>query len=241
MAERDILIGTVGWTIPRDVAAAFPEEGSGLERYAARFGCAEINSSFHRSHKPETWERWAASVPEAFRFSAKLAKEITHKLRLRDCSAPLAAAVAEMKQLGDKLAVILVQLPPSLVFEADVAERFFAELRALWDRPLVCEPRHASWFERDAEERLIAHRIARVAADPAKVPAAAVPGGWRGHSYFRLHGSPVPYRSSYDDGRLEAYADQIRKAPSEVWCIFDNTASSAAGGDALKLLRLLGL
>jgi uncharacterized protein YecE (DUF72 family) len=81
-----------------------------------------------------------------------------------------------------------------------------------------------------------------VAADPARVEQASVPGGWRGLVYYRLHGSPVTYRSSYDDGRLEGYAAQLRAAAedAQTWCIFDNTASSAATADALALSRLIG-
>jgi uncharacterized protein YecE (DUF72 family) len=52
-----------------------------LERYATRFSAAEINSTFHRSHKPQTLTRWAASVPDDFRFAAKLPKKISHELR----------------------------------------------------------------------------------------------------------------------------------------------------------------
>lgn len=241
MSERTptVRIGTAGWTIPLAVAEGFPEEGSGLERYSARFDCAEINSSFHRSHRPDTWRRWGSSVPDDFLFSAKLSKEITHKRRLTDCSEPLSASLAEMEGLGDRLEILLVQLPPSLVFEPAVAEAFFDELRARWERHVVCEPRHPSWFETEADSLLADRRIARVAADPARVPAAAEPGGWRGLLYYRLHGSPVPYRSSYDDGRLETCATRIAAESAPVWCIFDNTASSAAAADALKLQRLL--
>lgn len=240
MGERALRIGTAGWSIAAGAADLFPAGGSGLERYSARFGCVEINSSFHRSHRPGTWRRWAESVPADFRFSAKLPKAITHVGRLAGCSAPLAAALAEMEGLGDRLEILLVQLPPSLAFDADVAAAFFAELRGRWARHIACEPRHPSWFEGEAEALLTGLRVARVAADPARVAEAARPGGWPGLSYYRLHGSPVPYRSSYDDGRLEAYADRIAAAAGPVWCIFDNTASSAATGDALKLQRLLG-
>ena len=235
-------IGTAGWTVAAAAADAFPKEGSGLERYAARFGCAEINSSFHRSHRAATWERWASSVPEDFRFSAKLSKEITHKRKLGGCESLIDPALTEMELLGPKLAVVLVQLPPSLAFDVAVAEPFFAALRARWSGGLVCEPRHPSWFEESPDAFLAALEVARVAADPARVDAAALPGGWRGLSYWRLHGSPVPYRSSYDDGRLEAYAAALqgeREQGREAWCIFDNTASSAATGDALKLQRLV--
>jgi uncharacterized protein YecE (DUF72 family) len=104
---------------------------------------------------------------------------------------------------------------------------------------IACEPRHPSWFEAGADALLERRGVARVAADPARVPAAATPGGWRGLAYFRLHGSPVMYRSSYRDGRLEAYADQLGEAGANGWCIFDNTASSEATGDALALTTLL--
>jgi uncharacterized protein YecE (DUF72 family) len=89
---------------------------------------------------------------------------------------------------------------------------------------------------------LDSYEVARVAADPARVPLAAVPGGWRGLAYFRLHGSPVMYRSSYDEARLDDYAASIGAeldGGRTAWCMFDNTASSAAGGDALSLMERL--
>ena len=75
-------IGTAGWSIPRDVADELPPEGTSLQRYAARFPVAEVNSSFHRPHRRSTWERWRDSVPDGFRFSVKLPKHVTHELKL---------------------------------------------------------------------------------------------------------------------------------------------------------------
>jgi uncharacterized protein YecE (DUF72 family) len=241
MREPILRLGTAGWAIPARAADSFPSAGSSLERYSQRFQCAEINSSFHRPHRPGTWRRWGESVPDGFLFSAKLPKEITHKRRLADCAGPLAVALAEMAELGKKLDILLVQLPPSLAFDPAVAETFFTALRGGWDRNLACEPRHPSWFEPGADSLLAERRIARVAADPARVPAAAEPGGWRGLAYYRLHGSPAVYRSSYDDGRLEAYAERLAATTAPAWCIFDNTASAAATGDALKLKALMPL
>jgi uncharacterized protein YecE (DUF72 family) len=234
------IIGTAGWTIPATDRAAFPEGGTSLERYAARLAGAEINSSFHRPHRRSTWEKWGASVPPDFRFSVKLPKTITHQLKLRDAAEPLREHLEDAGALGPKLAVHLVQLPPSLAFDAALADGFFAQIGELAGAAAIaCEPRHASWFESEADALLQRRRVARVAADPARVPAAAQPGGWRGLAYFRLHGSPVMYRSSYRDGRLEAYADQLRAAGEGAWCIFDNTASSEAMGDTLALMALL--
>src|SRR4028119_552857 len=62
-ASVAIFIGTAGWSIPRDIADRFPSEGTALQRYAARFPVAEINSSFHRPHRISTWERWRAPPP----------------------------------------------------------------------------------------------------------------------------------------------------------------------------------
>jgi uncharacterized protein YecE (DUF72 family) len=237
----ELRIGTAGWSVPAALADKFPAEGTGLERYAAGLACAEINSTFHRSHRPATYQRWRASVPPDFRFSAKLPKTITHQHKLAGCDDLVDPFLDEVSSLAESLAILLIQLPPSLAWDAAVSGRFLEVLASSTQVQLVCEPRHATWFLPEADDVLNDLRIARVAADPVKVRAAAVPGGWRGLSYYRLHGSPVVYRSSYDDGRLETYAAAIVQERAEgrpVWCIFDNTASSAATGDALKLQAL---
>jgi uncharacterized protein YecE (DUF72 family) len=234
-----IFIGTAGWSIPWQVADQFPAAGTSLERYAARFPVAEINSSFHRPHRPATWERWRDSVPDAFRFSVKLPKTITHQRKLIDCSEELAGFLEQAKLLGEKLAVLLVQLPPKLAFEQPGATKFFAELGCRTSAQIVCEPRHPTWFTGDAEATLEQSKVARVAADPAICPKAALPGGWRGFAYWRLHGSPVMYRSSYID-RIGEYADVLKGTIAETsWCIFDNTASSAGAADALALMAAM--
>jgi uncharacterized protein YecE (DUF72 family) len=235
-------IGTAGWSIAADSAAAFPQEGTSLERYAALFRGVEINSSFHRSHRASTWARWGASVPDAFRFAVKVPKTISHQKKLVDCEALAEAFVEEAGALGGKLAILLLQLPPKLAFVAGVAEAFLAHLKTLSPARIACEPRHPSWLEPEADALLNSLEVARVAADPAVVPAAAEPGGWRGLAYWRLHGSPVMYRSPYGAERLGAYAEAIAAAAArgtETWCMFDNTASSAATADALTLADLL--
>ena len=240
--ERPPRIGCAGWSLPRAEQAHFPAAGSHLERYAARFDAVEINSSFHRPHRPATYARWSASVPPSFRFSVKVPKAITHGLRLRDAGGLLQPFLAEAAGLGEKLGCFLVQLPPSLSFEVDPVKSFFAELRALSSAPLACEPRHPSWFEAPADELLRDLAVARVAADPARVPAAGEPGGWRGLSYYRLHGSPKMYYSAYSEEYLADLASRMqadRSAGRDVWCIFDNTTLGAATRNALDLRELL--
>jgi uncharacterized protein YecE (DUF72 family) len=237
-----INIGTAGWSIPRDCASRFPPEGSSLERYSACFPVAEINSSFHRPHRRSTWERWRDSVPANFRFSVKAPKLITHVRKLVDCAELIDDFVAQAGVLGDKLAVLLIQLPPRLAFDEAAAASFFSLLAGRTDASIACEPRHAGWFTPEAAALLKQFNVARVAADPALCDAAGVPGEWTALSYWRLHGSPVVYRSSYLD-RIETYAARLQQEAMpgrEVWCIFDNTASSAGAGDALALMSAIG-
>jgi uncharacterized protein YecE (DUF72 family) len=235
-----IRIGTAGWSVPRRFAAQFAPLGSGLERYAARFDAVEINSTFYRSHRPQTYARWSAAVPDGFRFSVKLPKTVTHERRLNDSAEILDAFLDEVSQLGPLLGPLLIQLPPSLAFELAVARSFLKLLRSRTEGDIVCEPRHATWFEGEGDRLLADFRVARVAADPARVPEAAFPGGWPNPTYFRLHGSPRMYYSEYGEAFMADLAAQLRSgAAAETWCIFDNTVSGAAIGNALHLAERL--
>jgi uncharacterized protein YecE (DUF72 family) len=270
LQPKHFYIGCAGWSIPKEHAAQFPGEEdaestgqlsghlSHLERYALRLPAVEINSSFYRSHQPGTYARWAASTPEHFRFSVKIPRQITHGNRLQGTEELLAQFLAEVEALGPKLGPLLVQLPPSLGFEAPVAAAFFQDLRARFDGSVVCEPRHPTWFGAEAEQLLQQFRIARVAADPpVPVPEAVHPGGWGGLVYYRLHGSPRTYYSAYSEEYLAALAETLKTAqmttqmpatseqtdaidtsssiPKEIWCIFDNTALGAATANVLSL------
>jgi uncharacterized protein YecE (DUF72 family) len=235
-------VGTAGWAIPAGVRDRFGDGGSALERYATRLDVAEINSSFHRPHRRSTYERWARSVPHSFRFAVKLPKVITHQRKLVDCAEPLARFADEVTGLGERMGPVLIQLPPSFAFAAGVVAPFLHDLRALLDAPVVCEPRHPSWFAAEVGTWLEEHRVARVAADPAPVPAAAEPGGWPGLRYRRLHGSPRTYWSGYDDDAVRAHAAaaaQAWAAGPESWTIYDNTAGGEAAGNALAMRALL--
>ncbi|MFC0677664.1 DUF72 domain-containing protein [Lysobacter korlensis] len=239
-----IRIGCAGWSIGSAHAELVGEGESMLARYATRFDAVEINSSFYRPHQPKTYERWAASVPDDFRFSVKLPRTITHDARLVGGEDLLARFLGETAGLGQKLGGILVQLPPSLAFDAAVVDAFFEKLRALTDVPLACEPRHRSWFEASVSALWARYDIARVAADPARVPDARHVAGQGAWHYWRWHGSPRIYFSAYEDAELQLLAQELidHAAPGrEPWCILDNTAAGHAVTDAAKLQALCGV
>lgn len=246
---QPVTIGIAGWALPRADADLFPPAsfGSNLARYAAVFAAVEINSSFYRPHRPETYARWADSVPEGFRFAVKLPKSITHEKRLQDFAADLDRFAAEAGALGKKLGWVLVQTPPSLRFEAasvaalfsGLGQRFGSEGRDSGPALLACEARHGSWFGDEATALLREMGVIRVVADPPAGEPGPFVATRADAAYVRLHGSPQIYRSIYEPARLQQVATWLRDQRGGALVIFDNTMSGTQARQATQLRALL--
>ena len=172
MISNKIRIGTAGWSIPKLLAAEFNADGTHLQRYAQRFNAVEINSSFYRPHKPETYARWASSVPAGFHFAVKIPREITHTRKLIDPADPLNRFLTETKALGEHLGRFLCNCHPAWL-SAKLWRPNSSICAGRVKGSVVCEPRHRSWFTDNVDELLAQLSIARVLADPAPVPRAA--------------------------------------------------------------------
>lgn len=225
-----LTIATAAWSIPKKDADRFPEEGSSLQRYASIFDGVEINSTFYRRHKASTYARWVRSVPDTFRFSVKVPKEISHRRQMNDISEPFETFIEDLAPLGQKRGPLLCQLPPSLAFDIGTLDNAFKTMRATDEGQIVIEARHKSWASQEAVDLLKTHKINRVFADPALVwPAEAFDEPPR---YVRLHGKPRIYYSAYSDDEIRFFSKLM--AP-DGWCVFDNTASGAAIENALTM------
>lgn len=255
-----VTIGIAGWALPRHDIDLFPPAafGSNLARYAATFDAVEINSSFYRPHKPETYARWAESVPASFRFAVKLPRTITHEKRLQDIEPDLDRFVAEAGTLGPKLGWVLMQTPPSLRFDPRAAEALFTSLRAglgiiASHRPafggqpgtatsgvtLACEARHGSWFGDEATALMREMGVIRVIADPPAGEPGPFMATHAGDAYVRLHGSPLIYRSIYEPERLAQVAKWLRGQQGRALVTFDNTMSGTQVRQAQQLRQML--
>jgi uncharacterized protein YecE (DUF72 family) len=224
-------IATAAWSIPRKVADRFARQGRGLTRYASVFDGVEINSTFYFRHKTSTFGRWAASVPDGFRFLLKIPKEITHTRAMKDTAQPFEIFCADVAPLADKRGPLLCQLPPSLTLDATLLDTAFEAIRHIDDGTVVIEARHKSWASSEALDLLESYAIDRVLADPSPVwPAESFDAPPR---YMRLHGKPKIYYSSYPDEEISAFSKLM--AP-DGWCVFDNTASGAAIENALTMI-----
>nr|BDT27513.1 DUF72 domain-containing protein [Bacteriovorax sp. HI3] len=226
-------IGTAAWNIPKIAEGSFIKEGTVLERYANRLNAVEINTSFYRDHKPETYQRWARTTPENFRFSVKLNQRFTHKNDLIIDREDLLANLIVIKELGKKLGPLLLQFPAGQSFHTEKMENFYETIRAVHEGPIVLEARNSTWLYRDAIKLMKKYRISKVTADPEKCP-----GEFENEiEYYRLHGSPEMYISDYSPVYLDNLVEEMKTFTSDVWCIFDNTTFGYATLNALAVYQ----
>jgi uncharacterized protein YecE (DUF72 family) len=241
MTDLDrIWVGLAGWSNPPGKRAHRDADESHLSYYARHYSCVEINSSFYRSHRAATYARWRDATPETFRFSLKMPKSITHDSHLKRCAGEVERFYDDIVHLQPKLAVVLIQLPPTLEFDSRSVRAFFKRAPRLPETAIVCEPRQSSWFTKAADNVLKEARVSRVAADPARYAGAELPAGLRRFAYFRWHGSPHLYYSHYSEAQIDRFAATVRRCSArEAWCVFDNTARYAAWDDASRFATAL--
>lgn len=236
-----VRIGLAGWSEAtsrfRDLYPLPPElpKPSGLQRYAHTLDFVEINASFYRNMRRTTYERWADDTPADFGFSVKMHRGFTHFHRLKDTTA-LPAFIEAVSGLREKWKALLVQLPPSLRFDTEIASQFFAELRKQYAGSIACEPRHDSWMTQDTAAMLAHFDVGLVRVDIPQSEDTVGPGP----VYVRLHGSPRRYFSAYSSDQLRSLASWLQDLPGRPrYVVFDNTGSAAATRNALELRSLL--
>lgn len=236
-------IGTSSWSIPREYQQLFRNEGSHLERYCSLFNAVEINSAFYQDHQFDTYQRWRETVPEDFGFSVKLFKRFTHEQKLK-CKRPeLEFTLSQIYGLEEKWKVLLVQLPPKLELDLKVAENFFMDLRSLFHGHIVLEARNCTWAQSSALPLYHELGVSLCYADPERCEAPAAVRTAGEVVYYRYHGSPIIYRSSYSEGIIAGLARSLKshiKSGTPSWCIFDNTTfgeGSINGRDLQVLMR----
>nr|MDA8388615.1 DUF72 domain-containing protein [Nitrospiraceae bacterium] len=211
-----------------------------LEYYAAKFHTVELNVTFYRLPRVSTFRGWYEKTPAHFLISVKGSRFITHVKRLKDPAGPLDRFFENVKPLGEKMAVVLWQLPPS--FKADPA-RFRVFLRELGRHKTrsAFEFRNETWVRDDGILKMLAdsgHALC-MADWPdflGELPRTA------DFVYVRRHGRGGTYGGSYSDGELQEDARRIRrygKFGKEVFIYFNNDQEGYAPQNALYLDGLL--
>lgn len=221
----------------------YPEEhkdSSRLTYYATFFNSIEINSTFYKLPLTRTIAYWVNQVPEDFRFTFKLWREITHckSLEFKEKDIDQFFHVISMAQ--SRKGAVLIQFPPSLGFTAypqvDALLRYIqAENRAEWD--IAVEFRNKSWYQDETYDLLEQNSCSLVMQDIPKSATPFIDHSQNKPMYVRFHGPSGNYRDSYSDSFLAEYAGYIKDWLQEgrtVYTYFNNTA-----GDAYNNLRTL--
>ncbi len=240
-------IGTSGWAYREWRGKFYPKglpQKDELKFLAEHLPTTEMNGTFYRIQQPTMYQKWLDASPDDFIFAVKGWRGVTHFKKLRDAGENVETFLnSGVLSLGKQLGPILWQVPPSLKFDAEVLDSFFASLPTDNDGiPLryAFEPRNASFATEEAYQVLEKHDVALVMADSAgkfpefdQVTASFV--------YVRLHGSPRMYYSNYSQEALEQWAGKMKPWLADgrdVYVYFDNTAAGWAPQNAEQLLRM---
>jgi uncharacterized protein YecE (DUF72 family) len=232
-------LGTSGWSYP-DWRKRFYPAGLAsrdwLEFYSRQFNSVEVNMTFYRFPRPETLKTWLERTPAGFTFSLKAHKQITHLKKLKKVKGDVHYFDLLAGSLGDKLACILFQLPPSLTCDLDLLQEFLACLPL--NRRNVIEFRHASWYQDKVYNLLRAHGVGFCVVSSQKVPATAVVTS--AIAYFRFHGLRGGFRYKYTDAELAPWAETIRASGcKEAYVYFNNDYQAHAVENCRKLGEFL--
>lgn len=243
MPRRGALhIGTSGWHYKHWLGPFYPEgtrPAAMLDHYCRHFSAVEINNSFYKLLSPATLEKWRDATPDGFVFTAKGSRFLTHMRKLKDTGRGIERFFIPIKVLGDKLKVVVFQLPPRWGCNPARLDSFLAALPAGYR--YAVELRDESWLDEAVYAVLRRHDAAFCIYDyagrrsPEVVTTDLV--------YLRLHGpSEKAYQGAYSPQRLRALADRIgkwRREGRDCYVFFDNDAEANAPRDAARLARFL--
>jgi uncharacterized protein YecE (DUF72 family) len=243
MTVMGVHVGTSGWSYAHWDGVLYPRATPARDRlghYVRRFDTVELNASFYRWPRTATFAGWRRRLPDGFRLSVKAPRVLTHAKKLHAPEEWLQRIASDWQELGDKRAVLLVQLGPGQQRD-DARLAYFLDLLPDAMRTAM-EFRHPSWHDDKVFDILDGRGVAYCVMSGARLPCvlrATAP-----FVYLRLHG-PDPdhlYAGSYPRDSLAWWADRIREWTDqgrEVYAYFNNDGHGNAVRDADTLRGLL--
>lgn len=211
-----------------------------FDHYTKQFDTLELNVTFYRFPTVNSLKAWYDKAPDGFSFSAKAPRWITHFRKFEDTERMINDFYGLLKEgLKEKLACVLYQLPPTLIYSKEKLEKIVSQMDPSFDN--VIEFRHESWWKKNVQSILKKHKISfcgvsfpKIKFDEAIVNTPLC--------YYRFHGVPRLFYSEYDEAFIEKIYDQINqnKKAGTVFIYFNNTASLAALHNAKYFQKLVG-
>ena len=238
----DVRIGTSGWHYKHWVGTYYPEAckpAQMLAHYLRDFDTVELNNSFYRLPTEQAFDCWRDATPANFRFAVKGSRFITHNKKLKDPENALENLLPRAEHLGEKLGVILWQLPPKWKKNVERLEEFLAALPRR--HRYTFEFREPSWHADDVCAVLRRYNAAfciyELAGFQTDFEITA------DFAYVRLHGPAAgKYQGSYTDAQLERWAERVAewsRSLRAVYLYFDNDQHGYAAQNARTLKRMV--
>jgi uncharacterized protein YecE (DUF72 family) len=216
-------VGTSGYSYKEWKGSFYPGDLAAddmLRFYGTKLPAVEINNTFYRLPRASVLEDWAGQVPAGFRFALKASRRITHIKRLKDAGEETGYLLETAQVLGDRLGVILFQLPPNLKRDLPRLGDFIAQLRD--GTRAAFEFRHESWFDDELLDLLRGRGCALCAADEDDAPEAPV-SATAPFGYLRLR------RAQYSAADLARWAERVAAQPWDEAYVFFKHEDEAAG------------
>jgi uncharacterized protein YecE (DUF72 family) len=243
--EKDreaFLVGTSGWTYEHWKERFYPAglpKNRWFEFYLTRFPTVEINATFYRFFKDQTYLNWRERTPAGFKFVLKAPRLITHLKHLLDVEDDVRQFWNSVTLLGDKLGLVLLQIAPDTPYDP---VRLRRAIQAFGNpHQVAVEFRREDWY--NEEIRGLLQEIGAVFCD-ADSPRFQLTG-WvtSPNGYLRLHGRENWYSYNYSDEDLREIASKARQmqvnGASRIFIFFNNDLEAYAPANALSLLKFL--
>lgn len=212
-----------------------------LDYYCKVFSTVELNVTFYRLPRLDTFKKWYSETPKYFKFALKGSRFITHIKRLKDPAEPLETLMRQIRPLRSKLAVVLWQLPPNFEMDTERLKRFLKALKK-YKRRNVFEFRNKTWIDNEVIGLLREENACMCMADwPPFVEDLPVTADF---VYIRRHGKGGSYDTSYTTRELKRDAKRIKeylRHKKDVFIYFNNDARGYAAQNALELKKILSI
>jgi len=200
----NLLVGTSGYSYKEWKGNFYPEDLPAKEMlsyYSRRLPAVEINNTFYRLPQPGMVENWKEQVSKSFRFSIKATQRITHIKRLKNCAEETKYLMETAALLGDRLGVVLFQLPPNSKKDTDRLREFLDCLPP--NTRTAFEFRHESWLDDETFDLLRGKNGALVVSDTDEKPLTSITAtaDW---GYLRLR------RTAYSDDDLKSWMQRVK-------------------------------